>query len=73
MPIDKKAFLASITGEKKPGDTGDEMKPEGDSPMTCGEQLVQALGLSVDPGPVDDALREAVAKYGSPNTEPKEY
>jgi hypothetical protein len=71
MPIDKKAFLASIAGNK-PADAGNETEPDGDEPMSCGEQLVKALGLSVDPGAVDDALREAVARYGSPEPA-KEY
>lgn len=65
--IDKAAFLASVAG----GDSGGA--PPGEAPMeeeteslSCGEQLVRALGLDVDPGPVDAALKEAVARYGQP-------
>ncbi len=73
MPaIDKKKFLADISSAKPYG-AGDDPQGMPDDPaeesgeMTCGEQLIQALGLTgVDPGPVDDALREAVAKYSTP-------
>jgi hypothetical protein len=70
MPIDKKAFLASIAGDK-PADAGDGMKPEDSEPMSCGEQLMAAIE-SKDASAVDAALREAVAKYGSPEPT-KEY
>jgi hypothetical protein len=74
MPgIDKAAFLKKIAG-KKPADAmpgegspeeeasepADEAAAEGD--VSCGEQLQKALD-SRDPQAIDDALREAVAKY----------
>jgi hypothetical protein len=71
MPIDKKAFLDSIAGAGTAGNAEEETAEGEPEEMTCGEQLVQALGLNVDPGPVDAALKEAVARYGS--SSPKAY
>ncbi len=67
--VNKEAFLASIAGGEPAGDAAPmpEEEYEGES-LSCGEQLVRALGLDVDPGPVDDALREAVRKYSEPVT-----
>lgn len=68
MPaIDRKAFLARIASSRPTSDAApaDVAAPPGDSaPLSCGEQLLNALGITgVDPGPVDDALREAVTQY----------
>ena len=77
MPgIDKAAFLKRISGKAPAGEDipgaapESEMDPEEhtaeeETDMTCGEQLVQALGIEgADVQAVDDALREAVRKYG---------
>ncbi len=78
MAINKKAFLARIASKKPtyagdafPGEgsaaeeaseSPDEAKSEGD--LTCGEQLMNAIDAH-DSTAIDDALKEAVRKYGN--------
>lgn len=66
--IDKMAFLKRVAGKSTatPSDASENTPPpETDGAMTCGEQLVKALGISgADTEAVDQALREAVQKYG---------
>lgn len=69
--IDKAAFMKRLSaksaapgyGETVPGaEPSAEMPPDESGPLSCGEQLIQALD-SGDPAAVDAALQEAVRKY----------
>lgn len=67
--IDQASFMKRLSAKGPPPSENipGEAEPDGDEadgePLSCGEQLVKALD-SGDASAVDDALREAVKKYG---------
>lgn len=65
--IDEASFMKRLSAGKGPPPSDNipgEAEPDGDeAPLSCGEQLMKALD-SGDASAVDDALREAVKKYG---------